>query len=268
MVYFHKYFLTYQNIESDLDKYCICIASILTASKFCDQLIPLDKLILIGKDLFNVDTKSNSVQNIISLFKDKVFFFEFEILNCLGFDLNVSLPYKYIIQMKNYFNEYLKNPKIYQICYYYINDSFKLPLCLYYHPLYIALACMYLLEVNFNMKLPVTSKGLKWFEIIEPNVNLDIVKEVAFYLNRIYEAEKTNTKVSIPETIIIFDALNKKEEAFGEVKMDLADIEYSNNTVHHCEGIIKSEEIIGPQDISGNSTISTAYFGNEYNKRD
>lgn len=267
MIYFHKYFLTNQNINCDLDKYCICIASILTASKFCDQLIPLDKLILTASNLFKREIESNKYQNLLSLTKEKVLYFEFEILHSLAFDLNVSLPYKYIIQMKNYFTEYLKNPKLYQISYYYINDSFKLPLCLFYHPLYIALACIYLIELNFNINLPTLKTGEKWYEVIEQGIDFNIIKEVAFSLNKLYEAEKLKLKVSIPEKILQFDIINN---TFSENNMfnDSLNLEGNTLTVNEYDKMTKNEECLNLQDISNNSTVSTSYFGNEYNKRE
>jgi len=63
------------------------------------------------------------------------------VLNILGFDLDQELPYKHLIE----FSRYLTVPSHESIIDHAIkfcNDSFKLPLCLFFHPKIIAAACI------------------------------------------------------------------------------------------------------------------------------
>lgn len=190
MVYFHKYFTSLQiegsgkELKEDSDKYSLAIACVLVSSKTCDQLIPIKKLTDCAYvELFNL--KLPNIKEILDL--DKIFKFEFFILQSFNFDLTVDLPYKYLMSMKPYFNEYLQNSvKLYQVCYFYINDSFKLPICLFYNPLYIALACVYLIFINFKVNLTDTKDGKKWFNLIAENVSLSDIKTLSLEINNMY----------------------------------------------------------------------------------
>ena len=67
------------------------------------------------------------------------------ILEAVNFDLECvdNLPYGHIrVFCENYAN-FASREQIFEFAMTFCNDSFKLPLCLYYHPKIIAAACIY-----------------------------------------------------------------------------------------------------------------------------
>lgn len=67
---------------------------------------------------------------------------EFEILVSTGFDLEFELPYKYLRIFCERHVSVANRENLFLISVRFCNDSFKLPLSLYYHPKVIAAACM------------------------------------------------------------------------------------------------------------------------------
>jgi hypothetical protein len=217
MVIFHKYFLFVKKFSSSLDKYLACASCIFIATKVCNQLIPLKILIknfykkykeIIKNDNINIDLIQIDDQLICET-GDKICMIEFDIINYIGFDLNIELPYKYINMLKSYFIDYLKNPKYIVATNRFINDSFKLPLCIYYDPIYIALGSMYLLSVWLKVDLVNTKEGKKWYRLIsEKNVKFEKIISVSEKINNIYKFVRNKS-----EMVIIKDNKEKKQNS-------------------------------------------------------
>lgn len=221
MIFFHKFFIFKKYFENDFDKYLTCASCIFISVKVCNQLTPIKELVNCFLRLYirQKNIKSSVDEKTIFETSEKLCQIEFNILNTIGFDLNVDLPYKYVHLMKFYYVEYLKNPKLITITTNFINDSFKLPLCIYYDPLLIALASLNLTSVYFKSPLPKTKEGLKWFQLIDKNVVLEDVIRVREKINKIYKfcnEEKLNRKSELKQglPVIKFEAslciLNEK----------------------------------------------------------
>lgn len=234
MVFFHKYFIFKQKFESDFEKYLTCATCIFLSAKVCNQLVPLEELVRFFLKQYNRQFNQPGSVDDRAVFEisEKLCFIEFEILSSMDFDLNIEIPYKYVHNMKFYFFEYLKNQKLIIITTNFINDSFKLPLCLYFDPLLIALASLYLASIYFKVPLPDTKEGLKWYQIIDKNVQIKEVLSIAEKINNIYKY-CNRAKSSTPETvkaptgspIIKFESARKhgilKEELFSEKESTL-----------------------------------------------
>jgi hypothetical protein len=181
-------------------------ACILLASKSCNQLIFLDDLVkVILNSYYDSDTKSTD-EVLIEECKNKINEIEFDILTTIGFDVNVDLPYKYLTQMKPYFLK-LKNfnNKLYQYCCFFINDSFTLPVCLYFNPLLIALSSINLLAQRFNLQLD-SLNSIKWYHIIDETIDFSEIERLSNIIGCLYHTDESvnllqvkkdnNTKIS------------------------------------------------------------------------
>jgi len=189
MIFFHKYYIIIGNILPE-EKEIITLACLFLATKVCNFLVSLSRLIptyLIIKKV--KDDKSN----ILSI-ADKVKETEFILLNKIGFDINVDLPYLYIEQMRGYLSEYVKNEKYIKIIHNFINDSFKLPLILYYSPIKIALSAVYLLQYHFKISLPKTKENIEWYNLLSKEISIDEIKEISSLINLIYFTLRENKK--------------------------------------------------------------------------
>jgi len=69
---------------------------------------------------------------------------ENELLLAAGFDFDLveNLPYGPIIAFCRTYANSVSSEQLETIAHSFCNDSFKLPLCLYYHPKVIAAACI------------------------------------------------------------------------------------------------------------------------------
>jgi len=142
MTIFHKFYILNPKFNSEDDRYLSAMSCLLISSKICNQLIPLNDLVKEYSTFIVKRSNGKIILNESFLFEiyERICFIEFEILTKIGFDLNIDLPYKYLDMMVNYVLKFLRNPKFLVISTNFVNDSFKLPLCLYYSPKLIALA--------------------------------------------------------------------------------------------------------------------------------
>lgn len=264
MVFFHKYFLFKKVFSHDYTKYLTCCTCVFLSLKVSNLIVPLEKLIDTFLFLYFRENyqKLNINEKLISEISNKVFQIEFEILNAIGFDLNVDLPYKYIYLMKPYFEESF-NAQFYSkyilIVTSFINDSFKLPVCLYYEPLLIFLACVYLVEIYFKIQLKDKAEK-KWFQLIDSSVQFLEVEKISAKIKMIYDysnslgargaqasSSSVNSLTSAPNEqkkfVIDFDPVfldesEKKEKGFEvpAVRMDVEAGKDIDDHVSKCEG--------------------------------
>jgi hypothetical protein len=180
MVYFHKFFANkLQSIFSiDLfEKYILAATFVFLATKSCNKFISVETLIYAVINKFH----SENCENM----KEKIFSLEFEILCSFGFDMNFDLPYQNLFEMRNLFKEFKGAQKnYYTFCQWFLNDSFILPLCIYFSPRLIALASIQLLDLNFKVGLFEKVGNILDFEETEQ------IKKIVTYINLIYSFKK------------------------------------------------------------------------------
>jgi hypothetical protein len=154
MIYFHKYYIqnliNYNNL-TPLDKLIISGSCIFLATKSTNYLIRVSVIVNIIMDILknklpNINYESEKI-------KEMIFEKEFEILKSMEFCLNVELPYKFILVLKNYFenNTNISSEILIKSCCQYINDLIFFPISLYYTPNTIAISCVKLMKEKYNL---------------------------------------------------------------------------------------------------------------------
>jgi len=103
---------------------------------------------------------------------------EFKILEALAFDFECELPYKYINSFCQKHLPVLSKDSINQVATSFCNDSFKLPVCLFYHPKIIAAAVIHMAAIwrrnkGLEVGLPLVVDGHAWFKWIDSAVEQD-----------------------------------------------------------------------------------------------
>ncbi len=168
MIFFHKFFLIKKNFTNLKSKYFSCIACLLLSLKVNDYLIPFDSFINLSISFFYkkkqikiLKTKENFEilsKNDIDI--ENIYSIEQEILFEIGFDLNIDLPlykdpkiFEYFLNFEFEFIK-IKFDDLLRLYFALLNDSFKLPFILYYEPHYIQIACIYMFNLLFDIKLP------------------------------------------------------------------------------------------------------------------
>jgi len=214
MIFFHKFSLINYVFSSEEDKEETALACLFLSTKVNNYLISLTKLVPVYLQVISrigisdVDQKEKNMEKVSEI-SERVMDKEFAVLKLIGFDLNIDLPYVYLENMKVYFNEHIHNDKHIKIIYNFLNDSFKLPVSLYYSPLKISLACIYLFSYHFKFNLPDMKDGKKWFQLLNDNIELDEITEIGSIINTIYVYLKDSKKVINKEDKAYFNDLSK-----------------------------------------------------------
>lgn len=214
MIIFHKYAVHKGGFNSKSETEICGLSALFLATKLCNFLVSVSK---IGSVYCN---KQNLNEDGVA---EKIIESELDILCAVGFDINIDLPYSYIEKMKPIFGDANKMEKYLRIVYNFLNDSFKLPLCLYYSPVTIAMATFYLLKMHFKVALVETLDDKKWFNVVSDKTSIEEIVEVANLMNSMYENLKkirvSNACLSpkpceakIKNSYVELDFLGKKRE--------------------------------------------------------
>ena len=154
MVFLHK-FIIQKNIElksiSPLDTLILCGSCLFISTKTTDHLISINKIIKIIKEI--IDIKLPNISLTEDSLKNLLIQSEFAILESIEFDTNIDLPYKFIFQLKDYFSKKsdISTDLLIKSCHKFINDTFNLPLCLFFSPNTIAITCVKLMIENYKL---------------------------------------------------------------------------------------------------------------------
>ena len=154
MIYFHKYYIqnliNYKNL-TPLDKLIISGSCIFLATKSTNFLIRVSVIVNIIMEILKNKLPNINFEN--EKIKEMIFEKEFEILKSMEFCLNVELPYKFILKLKNYFenNTNISTEILIKSCCQYINDLIFFPISLFYTPNTIAISCVKLMKEKFNL---------------------------------------------------------------------------------------------------------------------
>ncbi len=154
MIYFHKYYIqnliNYNNL-TPLDKLIISGSCIFLATKSTNFLIRVSVIVNIIMEILKNKLPNINFEN--EKIKEMIFEKEFEILKSMEFCLNVELPYKFILVLKNYFenNTNISSEILIKSCCQYINDLIFFPISLYYTPNTIAISCVKLMKEKYNL---------------------------------------------------------------------------------------------------------------------
>lgn len=118
--------------------------------------------------------------------KEKFTDTESNILNLIGYDFDIELPYHYLDFIKT--NPIIPHASFLGIANNFINDSMRTLACLYYEPRIIALAALNLSSFFFNYKMPVHNEQA-WYKCFGDDVEFNIVEEATKYLMELYKQQ-------------------------------------------------------------------------------
>ena len=218
MIYFHKYFFYSKfDIEKGTKRLFLCASFIFIATKVANRLISLNEVSNIVKEILQKKnfsfTKEEIKQNIIEN--------EFNIMSVIGFNLEVDLPYSFLIKIKKYFEENLQlnTKKLVELCCYYINDSFILPLCLHYMPDVIAISAVSIMTKQIDIKLDIE----KIAKLSDFDVDLAEVNECEQAIKGLYTRKN-----------LINENNNKTELNYNKVNNNNSTINSIDNETNKC----------------------------------
>ena len=173
---FHYY--TYFKSFKEIDRVELSIACTYLASKINYRYIKFDEMVALCNEL-----RVNKKQG-----EPKIVDFELDIMDGLGYDINLTLPYHYFSFYSTKFRfDRTKEKLVHNL----INESYRRPLCLFFHPKTICFCAFYVCEL-FEFK-SLNGKDAKVNKITDKDLNGDVIQNSN-------SAEKTNKNANVKQT--------------------------------------------------------------------
>jgi len=117
--------------------------------------------------------------------KEKFTDIEANLLNLIGYDFDIELPYHYLDKIKS--NNIIPHARFLQIANNFINDSLRTLACLFYEPRIIALAALNLSSTFFGYKFPLGQNNQSWYHCFGDDVEFEYVQSATDYLMELYK---------------------------------------------------------------------------------
>ena len=216
MVLFHKYFLlSSHKISTTSDAKIYAAACLFIAIKTNFGFISVERLSSAFKTLVKFGEKEGKKLD------KKLVKCELKVLSRIGFDLEIILPYKFLEIFFDYLriilNDTEKIRNFLQTSNNFINDSFKIPLCLFYQPRLIALASVFLTAKLFNISLPDV-EGLKWFNLVDESLgSVENLSEIANLMSNMYKIISVEIENGEKKDMNLKKLIKFKEETIGRL---------------------------------------------------
>lgn len=154
-IIFHKYRICSNftiNKNSSEELFILLGACLYIGQRAINSLkIKLDNISFFLKNLIN--KKNPTINYEINDLNKKLIQKEYDILTTIGFNIEIDSPYLFFYKLKKYLTKSeLNSANFNTLLNYIINDSYILPLCLYYTPNIIVVSCVKILIEKFNLR--------------------------------------------------------------------------------------------------------------------
>jgi len=157
MTLFHYY--TYFKCFRNFDKYKLIISCIFLSAKIMGLFFHIEKLQLLHKKYKSID-----------ILDKEIIYYELDIMNYLGFELEIQTPYKYLnLYLDNISNINMKFPliktnlskeSIKNLSYNIVNDCYRRSYCIVFKPEVIAFVSFSIsILISYNIDL-INDRGL------------------------------------------------------------------------------------------------------------
>jgi cyclin T len=165
------------------DRWHYAAASVFLACKLDDCLRDLDSLIKcyhhhLEKLNFKRDEDKTRLRDLLCEA-------EWNLLQAMGFDFDLQLPYKWLEEFKTY--KPAPNPLLIKIAHNFLNDSFLTLVALYYEPPIIALAALRHAMKFLNTQIPNTEDDKPWFKFFSDDTDIELVNQCADHMYEVYK---------------------------------------------------------------------------------
>ena len=192
MVFYYKYTLFYGISLKDLgeiERLVLCSACILLGFKAITfKIFDIQQLSLIIHEILNNSNKKLTKEEL----KDEIMQKEFDLLNALGFDINIDIPYSYFPLLSFYLkkcnetNNYVLS-EINVLLNEYVQNSMLFPLYLYYSPYEIFFGCIYLIKKKKTIFNFIDLNELK--QLAKTDIDNDNICQCSKYISKITEVK-------------------------------------------------------------------------------
>ena len=176
IVYMHRFYVFHS--LAVFHRNSIAVSALFLAAKVEDQPRKLEQVIkaahlCLCKDGTKLDVTSKPFLSQV----EDLLFNENVMLQTLGFDLRIDHPHPYVLQCCSAINV---GKEIAQNAYLLSTYCWHLTMmCLQYSPKIIACICIYITCKCSNVEISRLNDGRDWFQYLDNNITLDIIKKLA-----------------------------------------------------------------------------------------
>jgi len=222
---FHYY--TYFKSFKEIDRVELSVACSYLASKINYRFMKFDETIALCNEL-RVGKKIG---------EPKIFEFEFDLMDGLGYDINLTLPYHYFGFYSKLFKFDKQKEKLVHNL---ISESYRRPLCLFFHPKTICFCAYYICEIfEFKIRNGKDTLLSKENENKESNGNSKN-QNSAEEINKNTSIKQNNGKNIIYNFLANYQFIDK-----SDLTDDLNDFEEKDNLIKRD----KEEFLMGQNDV-------------------
>ena len=192
MVFYYKYTLFYGISLKDLgeiERLVLCSACLLLGFKAITfKIFDIQQLSLIIHEILNNSNKKLTKEEL----KDEIMQKEFDLLNALGFDINIDIPYSYFPLLSFYLkkcnetNDYVLS-EINVLLNEYVQNSMLFPLYLHYSSYEIFLGCIYLIKQKKKIFNFIDLNEL--IKLTKTEIDVDNICQCSKYISKISEVK-------------------------------------------------------------------------------
>ena len=187
-IIFHKYRIV-SNFSlkeySSEELYIIFGSCLFIAQRAVNILkIKIDNISFFIKQLIN--KKNLTIKVDINDLNKKIIQKEYDILISIGFNIEIDSPFLFFNKLKNFISKSeLNSANFITLLNYIINDSFILPLSLYYTPNIITISCVQILREKYNLKF-INIKEL--ISLSEYQITNEEIDQCAYLIGKLEDA--------------------------------------------------------------------------------
>ena len=197
MVLIHKYFKLHSlKSVSSSNQLLIAASCVFLVSKVLYMPISLEKAV---EAFFSIEKRLNNKQLMRATlskereahYREIIETMESNVLYSLGFDLDLDLPYNIIRTFCEKYADFASRDSLYQIAFKFCNDSFKLPLCLFFHPkilaaAFIQMAALWRKKQGCDTGLTLIINGHPWYKWIDSAIEQSEINQVINHMRQLY----------------------------------------------------------------------------------
>ena len=216
-IIFHKYRIV-SNFSlkeySSEELYIIFGSCLFIAQRAVNILkIKIDNISFFIKQLIN---KKNPTINVdINDLNKKIIQKEYDILISIGFNIEIDSPFLFFNKLKNFISKSeLNSANFITLLNYIINDSFILPLSLYYTPNIITISCVQILREKYNLKF-INIKEL--ISLSEYQITNEEIDQCAYLIGKLEDAINEKNKQTNNSRTNINNVKKDEKEKNGDI---------------------------------------------------
>lgn len=234
-VYMHHFYMCFH--YSEKDRYIVCYACLFLASKTEECRKTISDIIR-AMFLFRRKKPPPKTSETFKEMQNRVFREESKVLQAIDFSFQLNHPYQFIFPaLENIFWKELnkssnkqeimdKIKKLAKLSWWFVNDSFRTTVCLFYPPQHIAIAAIDLAFRYYNGEQEANRKiedqlflSDMWWSMFDPAVSKSLLDNITVQILKVFnDKQKTLTRDCLMKQSAVYNPSENAKESIVNSK--------------------------------------------------